>query len=42
MSPFPTGFQLEQIGKLVLVDRTRPYMLAKFLMLSTFISSTGR
>ncbi|WP_208443262.1 BglG family transcription antiterminator [Pantoea agglomerans] len=30
MSPFPTGFQLEQIGKLVLVDRTRPYMLAKF------------
>ncbi|MCZ4060124.1 PRD domain-containing protein [Pantoea sp. LMR881] len=30
MSPFPTGFQLEQIGKLVLVDRTRPYMLEKF------------
>jgi len=30
MSPFPTNFQLEQIGKLVLVDRTRPYMLEKF------------
>lgn len=30
MSPFPTHFQLEQIGKLVLVDRTRPYMLEKF------------
>ncbi|PKH23158.1 transcription antiterminator BglG [Enterobacterales bacterium CwR94] len=30
MSPFPTDYQLEQIGKLVLVDRTRPYMLEKF------------
>lgn len=30
MSPFPTSFQLEQIGKLVLLDRTRPYMLEKF------------
>ncbi|WP_058912588.1 BglG family transcription antiterminator [Entomohabitans teleogrylli] len=30
MSPFPTEYQLEQIGKLVLVDRTRPWMLEKF------------
>jgi len=30
MSPFPTDYQLEQIGKQVLVDRTRPYMLEKF------------
>ncbi|HEX4503048.1 MAG TPA: PRD domain-containing protein [Scandinavium sp.] len=30
MSPFPTDYQLEQIGKLVLVDRTRPWMLEKF------------
>ncbi|WJV51909.1 PRD domain-containing protein [Prodigiosinella aquatilis] len=30
ISPFPTGYQLEQIGKLVLVDRTRPYMLERF------------
>ncbi|MCX8958233.1 BglG family transcription antiterminator [Erwinia psidii] len=30
MSPFPTEYQLEQIGKQVLVDRTRPYMLEKF------------
>lgn len=30
MSPFPSDFQLEQIGKLVLVDRTRPWMLARF------------
>ncbi|ELY4722495.1 BglG family transcription antiterminator [Cronobacter sp. 153480017-3] len=30
MSPFPTDFQLEQIGKLVLVDRTRPWMLEKY------------
>lgn len=30
MSPFPTEYQLEQIGKLVLVDRTRPYMLEKY------------
>ena len=30
MSPFPTDYQLEQLGKLVLVDRTKPYMLEKF------------
>ncbi|BDH47380.1 transcription antiterminator BglG [Salmonella enterica subsp. enterica serovar Choleraesuis] len=30
MSPFPTDYQLEQIGKLVLVDRTRPYILNKY------------
>ena len=30
MSPFPTDYQLEQIGKLVLVDRTRPWMLNKY------------
>ncbi|WP_312239474.1 PRD domain-containing protein [Pantoea sp.] len=30
MSPFPTDFQLEQLGKLMLVDRTRPYMLEKY------------
>ncbi|QDY43122.1 BglG family transcription antiterminator [Candidatus Pantoea soli] len=30
MAPFPTEFQLEQLGKLVLVDRTRPYMLEKY------------
>lgn len=30
MSPFPTHYQLEQIGKLVLVDRTRPRILEKY------------
>ncbi|MDT8701037.1 BglG family transcription antiterminator [Kluyvera ascorbata] len=30
ISPFPTDYQLDQIGKLVLVDRTRPWMLNKF------------
>lgn len=30
MAPFPTEYQLEQLGKLVLVDRTKPYMLEKF------------
>ncbi|MGY0145877.1 BglG family transcription antiterminator [Edwardsiella tarda] len=30
VTPFPTSFQLEQIGKLVLVDRTRPWMLEKY------------
>jgi transcriptional antiterminator len=30
MSPFPTDYQLDQIGKLVLVDRTRPWMLEKY------------
>lgn len=37
MSPFPTGFQLEQIGKLVLVDHTRPYMLEKFFDAQHFL-----
>ncbi|MEG3132861.1 PRD domain-containing protein [Rouxiella sp. T17] len=30
LAPFPTDYQMEQLGKLVLVDRTRPYMLEKF------------
>lgn len=30
LSPFPTEYQMEQLGKLVMVDRTRPYMLEKF------------
>ncbi|WP_380184067.1 BglG family transcription antiterminator [Kalamiella sp. sgz302252] len=37
MSPFPTEYQLEQIGKLVLVDRTRPYMLEKFFDADHFL-----
>jgi len=30
LDPFPTQYQLEQLGKLVLIDRTRPYMLDKY------------
>ncbi|BBT93633.1 hypothetical protein WP8W19C03_03270 [Aeromonas veronii] len=30
VAPFPTQYQLEQLGKLVLIDRTRPYMLDKY------------
>lgn len=37
LSPFPTEYQLEQLGKLVLVDRTRPYMLEKFFDKQHFI-----
>ncbi|CCG88593.1 BglG family transcription antiterminator [Erwinia piriflorinigrans] len=37
MSPFPTEYQLEQLGKLVLLDRTRPYMLEKFFDASHFM-----
>lgn len=37
MSPFPTDYQLEQIGKLVLLDRTRPYMLERFFDASHFL-----
>jgi transcriptional antiterminator len=37
MAPFPTEYQLEQLGKLVLVDRTRPYMLAKYFDESHFL-----
>jgi transcriptional antiterminator len=37
MSPFPTEYQLEQLGKLVLVDRTKPYMLEKFFDAAHFM-----
>lgn len=30
IAPFPTDYQLDQIGKLVLVDRTRPWTLNKY------------
>ncbi|WP_349920776.1 BglG family transcription antiterminator [Aeromonas veronii] len=30
VAPFPAQYQLEQLGKLVLVDRTRPYLLDKY------------
>jgi transcriptional antiterminator len=30
IAQFPTDYQLDQIGKLVLVDRTRPWMLNKY------------
>ncbi|GAA0430882.1 BglG family transcription antiterminator [Aeromonas salmonicida] len=30
VAPFPTQYQLEQLGKLVLIDRTRPYLLDKY------------
>ena len=30
IAPFPTDYQLDQNGKLVLVDRTRPWMLNKY------------
>ncbi|PVP75780.1 transcription antiterminator BglG, partial [Salmonella enterica subsp. enterica serovar Mbandaka] len=36
IAPFPTDYQLEQIGKLVLVDRTRPWMLDKYFDASHF------
>ncbi|MGL4427366.1 MAG: BglG family transcription antiterminator [Silvania sp.] len=36
IAPFPTEYQLEQIGKLVLVDRTRPWMLEKYFDASHF------
>ncbi|MGY6031317.1 BglG family transcription antiterminator [Phytobacter sp. AG2a] len=36
IAPFPTDYQLEQIGKLVLVDRTRPWMLEKYFDESHF------
>ncbi len=30
VSPFPSDYQLEQLAKLVAVDRTRPYMLERY------------
>ena len=30
VAPFTTPYQLEQFGKLVLTDRTRPYLLDKY------------
>ncbi len=35
IAPFPTDYQLDQIGKLVLVDRTRPWMLNKYFDAAT-------
>ncbi|PJG59816.1 BglG family transcription antiterminator [Aeromonas cavernicola] len=37
VAPFPTQYQLEQLGKLVLIDRTRPYMLDKYFDASHFL-----
>ena len=36
IAPFPTDYQLEQIGKLVLLDRTRPWILEKYFDASHF------
>jgi transcriptional antiterminator len=40
LTPFPSEYQLEQLGKLVLVDRTRPYMLEKYFDESHFMIAT--
>lgn len=37
VDPFPTQYQLEQLGKLVLIDRTRPYMLDKYFDANHFM-----
>ena len=37
VAPFPTQYQLEQLGKLVLIDRTRPYMLDKYFSADHFM-----
>ena len=40
VAPFPTQYQLEQLGKLVLIDRTRPYMLDKYFDADHFMVVT--
>lgn len=37
VSPFPSDYQLEQLAKLVAVDRTRPYMLERYFSASHFL-----
>lgn len=37
VAPFPTQYQLEQLGKLVLIDRTRPYLLDKYFSEEHFL-----
>ncbi|PML81631.1 BglG family transcription antiterminator [Enterovibrio norvegicus] len=37
LDPFPTQHQLEELGKLVLVDRTGPYMLEKYFSADQFL-----
>nr|WP_086940065.1 PRD domain-containing protein [Thaumasiovibrio occultus] len=37
LDPFPTQHQLEELGKLVLVDRTGPYMLEKYFSAEQFL-----
>ncbi|MGY6039592.1 BglG family transcription antiterminator [Aeromonas sp. AE23HZ002T15] len=40
VTPFPAQYQLEQLGKLVLVDRTRPYLLDKYFDADHFMVVT--
>ena len=40
VAPFPTQYQLEQLGKLVLIDRTRPYLLDKYFDADHFMVAT--
>ncbi len=36
LSPFPSDYQLEQLARLVAVDRTRPYMLERYFSAKHF------
>ncbi|MGL4860726.1 MAG: BglG family transcription antiterminator [Enterobacteriaceae bacterium] len=41
IAPFPTEYQLEQLGRLVMLDRTRPYILERFFSEQHFMIIEG-
>lgn len=42
IAPFPTPYQLEQVGRLAMVDRTKPYILERFFDERNFMIVKGK
>ncbi len=42
IAPFPTPYQLEQLGRLAIVDRTKPYILERFFDEKHFMIVKGK
>jgi transcriptional antiterminator len=42
IAPFPTPYQLEQVGRLAMVDRTKPYILERFFDERHFMIVKGK
>ncbi|WP_140920842.1 BglG family transcription antiterminator [Limnobaculum xujianqingii] len=42
IAPFPTPYQLEQVGRLAMIDRTKPYILERFFDERHFMIVKGK